>query len=1164
MEINIPDDIEKTLFVKFLERESENSIFSETALESYNRCIERDIPMLIESFNPIRVSHTHNNNLTVQCEMKFSKVEFAHQKDNGADIYPCVCHLQAKSYLLDVYATADFTINLEEGGNLSQYFHETKRILYARVPLMVKSRYCHLYKLSRSELARLNEDEHEHGGYFIIGGQDRTVIGQEEKIKNHIYRNIAKDKNGNQIYKVWCQSVEHGTYRYPHYTEVIMDSNDVLWVYISIYKDPKNGSMFPLSVFYRAIGVMSDREIIRNVYGENPSEEVLSILKKSLQHQEYYQTSEKSILTLYNLLHNQKTTNLKKIREKDTDAEKIAEISNKIFSEEFLPHVGSNVNRDMKRAHLNVLARSCIDLRLGILQHMDTDDYGNKRIQTAGTLLASLFRYYISETTEKETKRAMRNCARDFTKSVVYNNIIDTLYTHSKFDLIEGNIKKGEWPNSNQAGYNTKTGVTQLLERKNPKDEIATLMKQILNMSKQTTGKIDMRRLHTTQFGSVDMADTPDGADIGKYKHRTIGTYITMYHEPTELRDLLDNMHGTVVRLGAVYASSIHDVGRIYINGKIEYVITKIQNLDHVFRTLKAAKISGKIMRYTSIICKYKSDEIVIYTDPGRMMRPLLVVDIEDAGETTIAVPRIFKYLNEIKTMSWEDIVGAGCVEWLAGHEEGYNCLIMRNPFMKTRFATHCEISPLMVMDPNTISMPNINLNQSPRVTFNCQMNKQSVAKTNIQNHQFRMDTRKHNMIGATSNLVYTVMDKYDHTDEVPNGISVMVAIYADRGHNVEDAVIFNKESIRNGIGDVQTTIITSATITTNKEVFGYSDPKDTADIQGKSNYTKLDANGNPKIGEKYYNGDIIIGKKQTMSRSEVEKTNGKYMFRDRSKEYDKIAPSTVEHINIIDNDKESKKTKNAKSRINRETDIGDKLATNPAQKGVVSQTNSYSDMPFVCWEQGSSMSGVTPTIMFNPHGVIKRMTCAMNTNHALGLIAATKGIHIDATPFDGIDIQLIIEELEALGFKEHGRQTLINPITGYAMKVTTFIAPLYYMRLMRFADDQVGTRETGLIAKDTRQPVQGKQRNGGFRIGYMERDAYMSHGAISTLEEKFSVDREDVFIDESTGMMCIGNPGSNIIKGEKVARVKMPFVTQKYINFMQTMGINQKFELGD
>jgi DNA-directed RNA polymerase II subunit RPB2 len=246
--------------------------------------------------------------------------------------------------------------------------------------------------------------------------------------------------------------------------------------------------------------------------------------------------------------------------------------------------------------------------------------------------------------------------------------------------------------------------------------------------------------------------------------------------------------------------------------------------------------------------------------------------------------------------------------------------------------------------------------------------------------------------------------------------------------------------------------------------------------------------------------------------------------------------------------------------RSDRIPEIGDKFASRHGQKGTIGITYSQEDMPF-------TKNGVVPDIIMNPNALPKRMTIAQLIECVYGKVGTMAGCPMDATPFRNIRVEEIRPILEELGFFGGGTEVLYNGKTGEQIQSNIFIGPTFYYRLKHLVEDKLHSRAGGPYQLLTLQAAEGRSRDGGFRLGEMERDCLLSHGAVQFLKERTfdCSDKYYIWIDEETGMISPVNPEKGIYKSlysnntTRFSKIQIPYSSKLFIQELQSMHINPR-----
>lgn len=316
----------------------------------------------------------------------------------------------------------------------------------------------------------------------------------------------------------------------------------------------------------------------------------------------------------------------------------------------------------------------------------------------------------------------------------------------------------------------------------------------------------------------------------------------------------------------------------------------------------------------------------------------------------------------------------------------------------------------------------------------------------------------------------------------------------------MEDAMILNKSAYERGFAhasvyktvkvDLQDEIRAAGASTASSEVRMRFSNK--VGRNGENVYKNLDDDGFPQVGDRIQEGDPLY--------CVVDSINN-YDKSQKHKEREVAYVQTVRAIGT-DSGKASENKVSMTFRFPRNPVIGDKFSSRHGQKGVLSILWPEIDMPF-------SESGMTPDVIINPHAFPSRMTIGMLVESMAGKSGALHGTFQDATPFsfhesgDKVSIDYFGEQLQAAGYNFYGSEALYSGVSGCVMQADLYIGLVYYQRLRHMVSDKYQVRATGKFNPLTRQPIKGRKKGGGIRLGEMERDSLLSHGAAFLLQDR-------------------------------------------------------------
>jgi len=608
-------------------------------------------------------------------------------------------------------------------------------------------------------------------------------------------------------------------------------------------------------------------------------------------------------------------------------------------------------------------------------------------------------------------------------------------------------------------------------------------------------------------------AETPEGQACGLVKNLTLMAHISVSFSPTPILTVLENMNiETLVELNV---KEIHQKTKVFVNGSWVGIHGDAEFLaKHLLKSRRHGIFEGSV----SIVHDIPNKEIKVYTDSGRVQRPLFVVKNNKLRIKKSHVQNLLlKSPNEPKT--FDEMGEKGLIEYMDTEEEETAMIAMgiRDLENAQYTYTHCEIHPSMILGVCASIIPFPDHNQSPRNTYQSAMGKQAMG-VYTSNYQIRMDTLAHVLYYPQKPLVMTRAMEFMYFKELPSGCNAVTAIGCYTGYNQEDSVIMNLSAIDRGLFRS----IFYRTYTCDAKIIGGADEefhKPTAETttgMKRGFYDKLDMDGLIFPGYRVSGDDIIVGK--TAALHQPAGAQSKQIRKDAS------VPLRHSESGIIDSvlltiDEDGHRFTKIRMRSIRIPQIGDKFASRHGQKGTVGQTFRQEDLPF-------NRLGMSPDIIVNPHAIPSRMTIGHLIECLASKVACLRGEEGDGTPFQGVTVEDISTDLHNLGFQNHGNEAMYCGHTGQKLDALIFFGPTYYQRLKHMVDDKIHSRARGQVQGLTRQPTEGRSRDGGLRFGEMERDCMISHGAARFLKERLfdASDAYRVHVCERCGLFAVAN----------------------------------------
>ena len=1051
-----------------------------------------------------------------------------------------------------------------EGASATTEEHASERLYIGSVPIMLRSGWCNLREYTEHDFPYLGECPYDQGGYFIINGSEKVIIAQERMAHNQVYV-FAKSPGHKYAFTAEIKSVPLVGYRMASSVYIMMmsrvgagRSNDSARV-INVQL-PYMRAAVPLMIVFRALGVVSDMEILNFICYDQNDEEMIEILRPCIEDASDIQLKEEALRFIG------RRGNLVTQQHSDLSGERAHRYATEVLQKETLPHVDTSFRR--KAFFLGHMVHRMLMVALGRQPQDDRDHYARKRCDLAGPLLGYVFRGLFRRL-KKHAQLYMRKTI-DKRQDFVMTRAIDYSIIQNGFSYA---IATGNWTDDRRKFMQAKAGVSQVLNRLTYASTLSHLRR--LNTPMGRDGKLAKpRQLHNTTWGILCPAETPEGAACGLVKNMALMAYISFGRDIAleEILRLLDNF-GTE-NLEEITPLAVRYTTKVFLNGMWVGVNA---NPDELVENLQSFRRAHLGMSEMSVVRDVRERELRIYTDAGRIARPLLIVNKEDDGSLGLAISREnVQELSEYQTGErarpadgtvWESVLKRGFVEYIDVEEEECSMVAMSPADLVSNMDncttyTHCEIHPSMILGVAASLIPFPHHNQSPRNVYQSAMGKQAMG-VYATNFVLRMDTTAHVLFYPQKPLATTRAMQYMSFRELPAGQNAIVAIGCYSGYNQEDSVIMNQSAIDRGLFRsvyYRTYVETEKTATpldkTEELIM-----KPTLDVKGlkHGNYGKLDEDGLIAPGTVVSGGDVIIGKVVITTQDDASGAGGGALVTQRDVSYT-LRPNDHGHIDQVMVSVNSAGNRFVKVRIRnvRVPQIGDKFASRHGQKGTCGMTYRQEDMPF-------TGEGISPDIIVNPHAIPSRMTIGHLIECLLSKVSAITGTEGDATAFSSVTVQEISDLLEKKGYQRRGLEVLYNGHTGRKLNAQLFFGPTYYQRLKHLVDDKIHSRSRGPTQNLTRQPMEGRAREGGLRFGEMERDCIIAHGMAAFLKERlyYNSDAYRVHICDLCGLVAVANLQSrgqmsckNCSNDTLISQVHLPYACKLLFQELMSMCI--------
>ena len=1141
---------------------------------------------------------------------------------NGAEhpATPMECRLRKLTYFSPVYL--DFKIiDEDEPTPLIE-----ERVHIGNLPIMVRSAQCNLHanhishlcgdadrKLSphtstedadrlKQLLRRAGEDPLDPGGYFIINGTERVLISMEDLAPNRV--TVEKNKkyaHETEVAKIFSQ--KDGV-RKPLNIEKRRDG-------MLMVKIPSAGTTpIPVVLLMRALGMENDKEIFAAIAGPVEAMKYTVANINDVKDNEEYgvESSEEALQWLE-----------KKFAAGQQKEYREARIQN-LLDKELLPHLGSSEdNREKKAIFLGRIVRQVLEMAITDRDPNDKDHYANKRVRLAGDLIEDLYRvsmqqlardlkYQLERHHNRKRELRINACLRP---DVLTQKIMHALAT-------------GNWVGG-------RSGVSQLLDRTT---YLAALshMRRVTSPLVRSQPHFEARDLHPTHWGRLCPNETPEGQNCGLVKNAAQMIDVSEEVAEADVKELLREAGVDSSPAGWAEGSRIHVNGDIFglhknptklVNqfkrrrrqGRIRSEVSirhDSENRDVFINTDR-----GRILRPLLVLedgdLKLSKESLENIRSGEWTFNDLVsngVVEWVDAEEEEdlLVAPRPF----DLPMSSPENNrpINPANVEWLNLGEEQISHADLRvevhmpngesvfeefsvplNYYQEDIDAlrrkqkrknlilvfTHVEIDPQLILGVCASLVPYPEHNSTPRVTGGTAMVKQSLGLPSA-NFRLRPDTRMHVMHYPQQSIVGTRAMKTTNFAQRPGGQNFVVAILSHHGYNMQDAVVINRAAVERSLG--RSSFIRTYNAE-NKRFPGGQEERieipgtgldEIKGLKSWESYTHLERDGLPTpetfLSSVGGESSVLVGK--TSPPRFLEEAHGHFLQAQERRESAMMVrhgeSGWVDNVYVTES-LDSTLLCRIVVRSEKIPEIGDKFASRHGQKGIIGRLVDEQDMPF-------TVDGVIPDLIINPHAIPSRMTVAHVLEMVGGKVGAMEGRHIDGTAFSGEKEDSLRAGLLRNGFAHTGRESMMNGETGEAYEAEIFAGVIYYQRLHHLVSSKLHARSRGRVQILTRQPTEGRARQGGLRFGEMERDCLIAHGASMVIKDRL--------LDESDGwpLQVCNNSGCGHIAyydwkrrtpvcpicGDRadVHTVQTSYAFKLLLDEMKSLGVAMRLELED
>ena len=796
-----------------------------------------------------------------------------------------------------------------------------------------------------------------------------------------------------------------------------------------------------------------------------------------------------------------------------------------------LPHIGQKKDSRIKKAiTLCKLIKQFLIVKENPKLKTDKDHYANKRVRLSGDLLANLFRVNLGilirdilYSLQKSTKRRKFFSIKTIAKS--------TLFSHR----VESAIATGSWTGE-------RSGVTQNMDKTNYLATISQLQR-VASMLSSDQENFQARHLHPTHYGRFCPIESPEGTEIGLRKNLAILARVSTRINLDENKFIKD------LESDGLNKEETADTD-VFLDGKF---IGNINNPEEFVEKIIEKRREGIFPVEMNIRNNTDFKIISISTVPGRVLRPSIIVE---NGVSKLKNEHLIQL--EQNEITWDDLIKQRVIEYLDTSEEE-NSLIALYPEELTQEHTHLEIDPIDLFGIITSLVPYVNHDSASKLMKGTKTLKQSLGLY-VANYHCRIDTSASILEYPQKPIVRSFV--YDTLNTYPAGQNLIVAIMTHEGYNMEDALVMNQGSLDRGVG--RSFFFRPYSGIEMNYSGGLKDKiaipeKDTSGYKMESSYRFLEEDGIIYPEAEISEGEVLIGKTSPPKFLSEAREISIRTKKETSVTMRQEERGTIDAV-FITKDSEGNKIIQIRTRDQRIPELGDKYSNPHGQKGVIGAIIPEDDVPF-------TSSGIKPDIIFNPHGLPSRMTVGYLLELLSGKVGCLRGKVVDGTPFSGETKNELEKELKNLGFRFDGKETMYNGITGKKIASKIFIGNLYYLKLKRMVKGLIHGRASGKITLLTRQPVEGRARGGALRLGEMEQQALVAHGASLLLKERYDSDKVKLDICEKCGVIAIDdNIRDKIIcpecNSEDTEPVEVSYAFKLLLEELQGLHIHTDFKL--
>ncbi|KAH6640831.1 hypothetical protein F5144DRAFT_618513 [Chaetomium tenue] len=1101
-------------------------------IDSYNFFVEQEIKDIVKANRSIRSDQEKDfwlefTDIRVGTPTRNDYTDFKARDE----VTPMECRLRDMTYAAPV--VVDIT-----------YSRDRKRIVrkdipLCRIPVMLKSAKCCLSGANNAQMEIMNECPLDPGGYFIINGTEKVILIQEQLSKNRVIVE-ADEKTGGV-----SASVTSSTHERKSKTYVILKKDRIVLNH-NVLVEP-----IPIVIVLKALGGLSDYEIMEVVAGGDARYQDDFLIN-------FEEAAKAGVFTQQQALEyvgsRVKMGGPKKGRSMAAPRRSPVEEGLDALANIIIAHVTiEDLDFYPKSIYISMMVRRVLMAAHNPKLVDDRDFVGNKRLELAGQLLSLLF-----EDMFKMFVGGLKGNMEYFFKKPNRTSAYDPVGPISSQGqyITQGlnrAIQSGNW---NVKRFNmNRAGVTHVLSRLS---YIAALgmMTRISSQFEKTRKVSGPRALQPSQWGMLCPSDTPEGEACGLVKNLALMTHITTNAEEEPVKNWIFGLIPGVEPIRMYTGTEMHKRGSymIHVNGT-PFAITK--HPKEFASRFKTTRRRGHISPFIGIHINEHFSAIHIATDEGRICRPYIIVK---DGKPKLKKEHL--RLLQMGKATFDDFLKGSVIEYLDVNEENDALIAIREDDVN-QSTTHMEIEPFTILGAVAGLIPFPHHNQSPRNTYQCAMGKQAIGA--IAYNQFnRIDTLLYTLVYPQRPMVITKTIQLIHYDKLPAGQNATVVVMSYSGYDIEDALVLNKASCDRGFGRCQVFRKYTAELQQypngRKDRLGGIQKDEAGNTIAK--HACLDKDGLAVVGYRVHSGETMIMKETPIDQTStgIGSDRGSDDFRPAAINYRIPDPAYIDKVMISNTEKNTSIVK-VQTRQTRRPELGDKFSSRHGQKGVVGIIVDQEDMPF-------SDSGLVPDIIMNPHGFPSRMTVGKLFECLTGKASVVAGErdYGFGDAFRSHPVEEMGKVLVEHGFSWEGKDYFTSGITGEPHEAYLFNGPIYYQRLKHMVQDKMHSRSRGPRAILTRQPTEGRSRDGGLRLGEMERDCLIAYGASQLLLERLMISSDGTQVDicERCGLLGYKGFCQTCASTSQVTQMTMPYAAKLLVQELISMNVGVRMQLED